>query len=142
MCSSDLTQRRMRGRHSPCRWRRKACAMPCVRAVPVSVKRCTRIWGRAFAASGNAAAALRRRRAPHKLAEHVVDVEFGHRTLADFAFPKDIYPLGRLDADSEGLLLLSDEPGLNARLLDPEAGHSRIYWAQVERIPKIGRAHV
>lgn len=58
-----------------------------------------------------------------------------HRTLADFGFPKNVYPLGRLDADSEGLLLLSDEPGLNTRLLDPEAGHPRTYWAQVERIP-------
>ena len=43
-----------------------------------------------------------------------------NRTLAEFGFPKDIYPLGRLDADSEGLLLLSDEPGLNTRLLDPK----------------------
>ncbi len=58
-----------------------------------------------------------------------------HRTLADFDFPKNIYPLGRLDADSEGLLLLSDEPGLNTRLLDPDEGHARTYWAQVERIP-------
>ena len=38
-----------------------------------------------------------------------------HRTLADFAFPKNVYPIGRLDAESEGLLLLSDEPELNAR---------------------------
>ena len=58
-----------------------------------------------------------------------------HRTLAEFGFPKDVYPLGRLDADSEGLLLLSDEPGLNSQLLDPEEGHARTYWAQVERIP-------
>ena len=58
-----------------------------------------------------------------------------HRTLAGFGFPKNVYPLGRLDADSEGLLLLSDEPGLNSRLLDPEQGHTRTYWAQVERIP-------
>jgi 23S rRNA pseudouridine2457 synthase len=58
-----------------------------------------------------------------------------HRTLAEFAFPKNVYPLGRLDADSEGLLLLSDEPGLNSQLLDPEHGHPRTYWAQVERIP-------
>jgi 23S rRNA pseudouridine2457 synthase len=41
-----------------------------------------------------------------------------------------------LDADSEGLLLLSDEAGLNHRLLDPEAGHRRTYWVQVERIPE------
>lgn len=58
-----------------------------------------------------------------------------NRTLAEFGFPKGVYPLGRLDADSEGLLLLSDEPGLNTRLLDPKRQHPRIYWAQVERIP-------
>lgn len=57
------------------------------------------------------------------------------RTLADFDLPKGVYPLGRLDADSEGLLLLSDESGLNSRLLDPRHGHVREYWAQVEGIP-------
>lgn len=57
------------------------------------------------------------------------------RTLAGFGLPKNAYPLGRLDADSEGLLLLSDEPGLNTRLLDPKHGHRREYWAQVERLP-------
>jgi len=59
-----------------------------------------------------------------------------NRTLTEFRFPKDVYPIGRLDADSEGLLLLSDEAGLNTRLLDPERGHPRRYWAQVERIPE------
>lgn len=58
-----------------------------------------------------------------------------NRTLAEFGFPKGVYPIGRLDADSEGLLLLSDEAGLNTRLLDPERGHARRYWAQVERVP-------
>lgn len=58
-----------------------------------------------------------------------------NRTLAEFEFPRDVYPLGRLDSDSEGLLLLSDEPYLNKRLLTPEHAHSRIYWAQVERVP-------
>ncbi len=58
-----------------------------------------------------------------------------NRTLAEFGFPKGVYPLGRLDADSEGLLLLSDEPGLNTRLLHPRHGHRREYWVQVERIP-------
>jgi 23S rRNA pseudouridine2457 synthase len=58
-----------------------------------------------------------------------------NRTLAEFGFPKGVYALGRLDADSEGLLLLSDEPGLNTRLLDPKRRHPRIYWAQVERVP-------
>ena len=57
------------------------------------------------------------------------------RTLADFNLPANVYPLGRLDADSEGLLLLSDEPGLNTQLLDPQHAHRREYWAQVERIP-------
>lgn len=57
------------------------------------------------------------------------------RTLADFGLPKNVYALGRLDADSEGLLLLSDEPGLNSRLLDPQHGHRREYWAQIEGIP-------
>lgn len=57
------------------------------------------------------------------------------RTLAEFSFPRDVYALGRLDADSEGLLLLSDEPGLNSRLLDPRHGHRREYWVQVEGVP-------
>ncbi len=58
-----------------------------------------------------------------------------HRTLADFGFPRGVYPIGRLDAESEGLLLLSDEAELNARLLLPEHAHQREYWAQVERVP-------
>jgi 23S rRNA pseudouridine2457 synthase len=58
-----------------------------------------------------------------------------NRTLAEFGFPKDVYPIGRLDADSEGLLLLGDEPALNQKLLHPEHAHEREYWVQVERIP-------
>src|SRR5580658_4870311 len=58
-----------------------------------------------------------------------------NRTLAEFGFPPHVYPIGRLDADSEGLLLLSDEPALNAKLLHPRHGHARVYWAQVEGIP-------
>ncbi|MBX3731547.1 MAG: pseudouridine synthase [Verrucomicrobiae bacterium] len=61
-----------------------------------------------------------------------------HRTLAGFGLPPHVYPLGRLDADSEGLLLLSDEPGLNTRLLDPRNAHRRTYWVLVERIPDPG----
>ncbi|HTY89327.1 MAG TPA: pseudouridine synthase [Candidatus Acidoferrum sp.] len=57
------------------------------------------------------------------------------RTLAEFGFPKRVYAIGRLDADSEGLLLLSDEPEWNERLLHPRHAHEREYWAQVERIP-------
>lgn len=59
----------------------------------------------------------------------------GQRTLADFGFPSGVYPVGRLDMDSEGLLLLSDEPGFNNRLLDPKTAHPRTYLAQVEGVP-------
>jgi 23S rRNA pseudouridine2457 synthase len=58
-----------------------------------------------------------------------------NRPLSEFGFPPKVYPIGRLDADSEGLLLLSDEPTLNERLLHPSRGHRRTYWAQIERIP-------
>jgi len=58
-----------------------------------------------------------------------------NRTLAEFGFPKGVYAIGRLDADSEGLLLLSDEPELNERLLHPKSAHRRTYWVQVERVP-------
>ncbi len=58
-----------------------------------------------------------------------------YHTLADFGFPKNVYPVGRLDADSEGLLLLGDEPELNQQLLLPSHAHAREYWAQVERTP-------
>jgi len=58
-----------------------------------------------------------------------------NRTLAEFGFPPGVYAVGRLDADSEGLLVLSDEPGFNERLLHPTRGHEREYWVQVEREP-------
>jgi len=58
-----------------------------------------------------------------------------HTPLEQFGFPPGVYPLGRLDADSEGLLLLSDEPELNARLLHPRHQHERAYRVQVERVP-------
>jgi len=59
----------------------------------------------------------------------------GHKTLADFDLPRGVYPAGRLDADSEGLLLLTDDGRLQHFLTDPRFGHPRTYWAQVERIP-------
>ncbi len=59
----------------------------------------------------------------------------GQRTLAECGLPAEVYPVGRLDADSEGLLLLTDEAGLNHRLLHPTRGHWRRYWAQVEGEP-------
>lgn len=59
----------------------------------------------------------------------------GQRTLAEFGFPQGVYPMGRLDMDSEGLLLLSDEPGMNGKLLAPDNAHPRTYHVQVEGIP-------
>ncbi|SEG48859.1 pseudouridine synthase [Algoriphagus boritolerans] len=57
-------------------------------------------------------------------------------TLASLgAFPKEVYPVGRLDKDSEGLLLITDDKVLNHHLLNPRFGHQRTYWAQVEGIP-------
>ena len=58
-----------------------------------------------------------------------------NRPLAGFGFPPRVYPIGRLDADSEGLLLLSDEAEWNERLLHPHHAHAREYWVQVERVP-------
>ncbi len=58
-----------------------------------------------------------------------------NRALAEFGFPKNVYAIGRLDADSEGLLLLSDEAKWNEKLLQPRHAHEREYWAQVEKIP-------
>jgi 23S rRNA pseudouridine2457 synthase len=63
----------------------------------------------------------------------------GNRTLADFDFPPRVYPIGRLDADSEGLLLLSDETELNDRLLNPRHAHRRTYWTEVERVPEAAK---
>lgn len=54
--------------------------------------------------------------------------------MAELGLPKGVYPVGRLDADSEGMLLLSDEAGMADRLLDPKRGHWRRYLVQVEGV--------
>ena len=56
----------------------------------------------------------------------------GQRTLAGFGLPPRVYAIGRLDMDSEGLLLLSDEPAWNDRLLNPRNAHPRTYHVQVD----------
>ncbi len=57
----------------------------------------------------------------------------GKKTLKDFfPVPADVYPVGRLDFDSEGLLILTNDTTFNHRLLNPRFAHDREYWVQVE----------
>lgn len=59
--------------------------------------------------------------------------EDGKDSLADyFKVPRDVYPVGRLDYDSEGLLILTNDKSLTNRLLDPKFAHEREYWVQVD----------
>jgi 23S rRNA pseudouridine2457 synthase len=59
----------------------------------------------------------------------------GRRTLADFVTVKGVYAAGRLDYDSEGLVLLTDDGALQKRIADPRHRTKKIYLAQVERVP-------
>lgn len=56
-------------------------------------------------------------------------------TLSHFNLPKDVYPCGRLDKDSEGLLILSNDGTFIDQLLNPRFDKEKIYWVQVENIP-------
>src|SRR5262249_31939879 len=59
----------------------------------------------------------------------------GHPGLAELVRARGVYPIGRLDHDSEGLLLLGDDGALAHRLSRPGRGHPRVYWVQVEGAP-------
>ena len=61
--------------------------------------------------------------------------EAGRRTLADYIDVANVYPAGRLDTDSEGLLLLTDDGALQARIANPRHDLAKVYWAQVEHLP-------
>lgn len=72
---------------------------------------------------------------PYNVLSQFTD-KLGRATLAKlYKFPSTVYPVGRLDMDSEGLLLLTDDKKLTDKLLNPVNGHEREYFVQVEGIP-------
>ncbi len=72
---------------------------------------------------------------PYGVLSQFTDKE-GRKTLADlYNFPKNVYPVGRLDIDSEGLLILTNDKTLTDYLLNPKNKHEKEYFVQVERIP-------
>jgi len=70
---------------------------------------------------------------PHLVLSQFRDND-GRRTLANFVAHKDVYPAGRLDYDSEGLLLLTDDGKLQAKISQPRSKLVKTYWAQVEGV--------
>lgn len=75
---------------------------------------------------------------PYDVLSQFTPEQPGQRTLAEFGLPKEVYAIGRLDRDSEGLLLLTNERALVDRLLNPRQGHPRTYHVLVERVPEDG----
>ncbi|MGJ8672322.1 pseudouridine synthase [Rubritalea sp.] len=63
------------------------------------------------------------------------------RTLGELNLPPELHPVGRLDMDSEGMLLLTDDIKLEATLLSPDKGHKRSYLVQVDGLPTMASIH-
>ncbi|MEW5828424.1 MAG: pseudouridine synthase [Chloroflexota bacterium] len=72
---------------------------------------------------------------PYGALSQFTDEGTGHPTLKDYLPVADVYPAGRLDRDSEGLLLLTDDGALAHALTHPERHVEKTYWVQVEGIP-------
>ena len=71
---------------------------------------------------------------PYQVLSQFTDKD-GRANLGDFVDVADVYPAGRLDYDSEGLILLTDDGRLQARISQPTSKLTKTYWSQVEGIP-------
>jgi len=72
---------------------------------------------------------------PYKVLSQFTNEKENQGLASIYDLPKDVYPIGRLDLNSEGLLILSNDKSLNHKLLNPQNNHQRTYWVEVEGAP-------